>query len=153
MKRFTRVLAAVLLPGLLVAALLFGLALMQAAPSAVAQTPDGVPAFVVLQASAVTNTNGTAVAPISVADAYGQLTVYASGMVSGTIHWEGTINDVNWVALLATNVSSGAAAITTTAAGAYRLDVSGLSQVRARVSGVVTNTTDTVNVAGWLTAP
>lgn len=124
---------------------------VQAAPVHQADTASAT--YVILHSDTITNGNGTTVAPVGVFDSYSELTVQATGMVSGTLNFEGTIDGSNWKALLGTNVTSGSAAATTTAAGIYRLDVTGLASVRVRASGITTNTTDTIDVAGFLTAP
>lgn len=131
-------------------------ALLLGQPSGVvasSTSSEAASTYVILHSDTITNGNGVAVAPIAAFDAYAELTVQATGMVSATLNWEGTTNGANWVSLLATNVSSGASAATATAAGVYRMDVTGLASVRARVSGVVTSTTDTIDVVGFLTAP
>lgn len=142
--------AAALLAALLVIVLGVAPPVVAAPP---AQAPEAASTYVILHSDAITNGNGVAITPITVADTYHELTVQATGLVSGTLNWEGSINGSTWVALLATNVSAGTAATTASAAGIYRLDVTGLAEVRARVSGIVTNTTDTIDVAGFLTAP
>lgn len=143
-----------LMGGLLFAGLVLLLVVMLAGVgSAQAQPAPSGSSYVILQADAITNTNGTAVAPVAIEYAHDELTVQVSGVVSGTVNWEATVDGSNWKTLLATNVSSGAAAVTTTAAGIFRMDVAGLRQVRARVSGIITNTTDTIDVAGYLTGP
>jgi hypothetical protein len=138
-------------PVLLLVLLWGGMALLPASP-ADAQSVPGY-AYVVLQSTAITNGNGTLAAINNTPYQYAELTVQATGLVSGTINWEATIDGTNFVALPATNIASGSAAITTTAAGVFRMDTTGLRSVRARVSDVVTNTTDTISVAGFLTAP
>lgn len=122
-----------------------------AAPASQADTAAAT--YVILHSDTITNGNGTTVAPVGVFDSYSELTVQATGLVSGTLNFEGSIDGSTWVALLATNLTSGSAAATTTAAGIYRLDVTGLTSVRVRASGITTNTTDTIDVAGFLTAP
>ncbi len=107
--------------------------------------------YVVLHATTITNTAGTAVAPNALEDSFAALTVQAGGMVSGTLNFEGSINGSTFVALVGQNVSTGATATTATAAGVYRLDVRGLSSVRVRVSGITTTTTDAITVVGRLT--
>jgi hypothetical protein len=107
--------------------------------------------YVVMHTTTITNTAGTAVAPNALGDSFAALTVQAAGMVSGTLHFEGTINGSTFVALVGQNVSTGATATTTTAAGIYRLNVVGLSSVRVRVSGITTTTTDAITVVGRLT--
>ena len=55
------------------------------------------------------------------------------GMV-GTVTWEGTVDGERWETIMATLLSTGVAATTSTVAGLYRIDVRGLASVRARVS-------------------
>ncbi len=103
------------------------------------------------RSATITNSNGTAVTPNTMDGAFNRLTVQTAGVVSGTLNFEGTINGASFVALIAENVSTAATGTTTTAAGVYRLDVTGLSSVRVRASGITTTTTDTITVVGWLT--
>ena len=121
-----------------------------AAPAAQSEASS---TYVILHSDTITNGNGSAVAPIGAFDTYAELTVQAEGIVSGTLNWEGTIDGSTWYAILGTNITSGSAAATAAADGIYRMDVTGLTSVRARVSGIVTNTTDAIDVAGFLTAP
>ncbi len=55
---------------------------------------------------------------------------------SGTITFEGTLDDSNWVSLLAKNIASQSVptSATTTADGIFVVDAAGLLKVRARVS-------------------
>lgn len=62
------------------------------------------------------------------------LTVQITGLNGDTITFEATIDGTNWVAVQATNLTTGSIATTATANGLYRLTVLGLNQVRARVS-------------------
>lgn len=147
-----KTITAIAMPVLLLAALITLLGKTPAVQAGPLQS-EGSSTYVVLQTAAITNGNGTTVAPVGVPDTYAELTVQATGMVSGTINWEATVDGTNWVGLPATPVTSGSAAVTATAAGIYRMDVTGLRSVRARVSGIITTTTDTINIAGYLTAP
>lgn len=150
-RRERRVLltAWLLTAGLLLVGLVVGLVGLDA-PAATAQSGRDA-AYVVLHSATITNSNGTAVTPNTMDGAFNRLTVQALGMVSGTLSFEGTINGSSFVALIADNVSTAATGTTTTAAGVYRLDVTGLSSVRVRASGITTTTTDTITVVGWLT--
>lgn len=133
--------------------LLLTLALMNqhTNPPASAQSRTAANQYVVLHTATITNGNGTAATPNLLDDSFAALTVQAVGMVSGTLNFEGTINGTNYVALRGVNISTGVTATTATTAGIYRLDVTGLSQVRVRVSGITTTTTDAITVVGWLT--
>lgn len=62
------------------------------------------------------------------------LGLQVSGTFVGTVAFEGTVDDANWVALQVAAVNTGAVSTTTTAAGLFGCSVAGLSQVRARVS-------------------
>lgn len=62
------------------------------------------------------------------------VTIQVTGTFSGTVTFEGTIDGSNWVAVLARKVTDGATGTTATAAGIYQVPVSGLGQLRARVS-------------------
>lgn len=85
-----------------------------------------------LQAAAAATGNGT---PINMT---GQdtLVVDVTGTFVGTVTFEGTIDDTNWVAVGLLNVGTGAIATTATAAGMFKMpvDLACLSQFRARVS-------------------
>ena len=132
------------------------LSFLQGPGSAEAATPaqsEASSTYVILHSDTITNGNGSTVAPIGAFDTYAELTVQAEGIVSGTLNWEGTIDGSTWYAILGTSLTSGNAAATAAADGLYRMDVTGLASVRARVTDIVTNTTDTIDVAGFLTAP
>jgi|GEM_PF-6619834 len=65
---------------------------------------------------------------------------------TGTITFEGTVDETNWVSLQAVNVATGAVAATTTADGVFVVPTGGaLSKIRARVSAY---TGGTVTVTG-----
>lgn len=72
---------------------------------------------------------------LSVAAAgYGTVGFQLSGTFSGTLSFEGTTDNSNWVALRATPPGTTTAVTSATAAGAWVGSAAGLSQVRARVS-------------------
>jgi hypothetical protein len=81
--------------------------------------------------------------------AYETLTIQITGTFVGTVTFEGSIDGVNYVSLLASDVTTGATATTTTAAGIFRVDVTGLYKVRMRVSAW---TSGAITVLGNLTA-
>ena len=85
---------------------------------------------VLMQDSAVATGNGTelTVAGHSVA------VLQASGTFEATITFEAAVDGGNWIAVQATNLTSGTAATTATAAGLYRITVAGLRVLRARIS-------------------
>ena len=79
---------------------------------------------------------------------YATLTAQVVGITTATITWEGTVDGTNWVAIQATNLNTGSAATTATADGLYRINVTGLLKVRARISAW---TAGTITVTGVLT--
>lgn len=105
----------------------------------------------VLMHSAATGTgDGTAMECTEASGgAHKQLTMQVQGISGDTITWEATIDGSNWKGLLVTPLSTGTAALTATADGLYRVDVTGLVQFRARIS---TYGAGTITVTGMLTA-
>lgn len=73
---------------------------------------------------------------------------YASVQVTGisgdSIAWEATVDGTNWVGVLATNQTTGSAALTATANGLYALNCAGYAQLRANL----TRSAGTVTVSG-----
>lgn len=68
-----------------------------------------------------------------------QLTVHAIGAgFTGTINFEGTIDDTNWFSVGLEPIGTGAVVVSATASGAWKMPVRVpcLSQFRARTSGV-----------------
>lgn len=57
-----------------------------------------------------------------------------TGINGDTITIEGTIDDSNWVAINAVNLNTKAVGTTITASGLYLIPVTGLSQLRLRIS-------------------
>jgi len=93
----------------------------------------------VLHSVAVADANG----PSLDCEGYSILGVQITGTFTGTVYFEGTVDESTWVSLEAINVASGAKATTATAVGVYRMGVAGLVQARARLdwgSGEVTAT-------------
>lgn len=70
-----------------------------------------------------------------------------TGTFSGTLQFEMSIDGTNFVAVQATNVTSGAVATTATATGIFKYDVVGALVVRAR-STAWTSGTATVTLVG-----
>lgn len=104
----------------------------------------------VFQSAAVATGDGTALDVMTnSAGAFMTLGVQVEGITTATVTFEGTIDGTNWIAIQFTNLNDGTAATTATADGLYRATVSGLSQVRARISAW---TTGTLNVRGLLVA-
>ena len=102
----------------------------------------------VMQSAAVATGNGTAMA---VQDGNGIFKIAAiqiTGITTATITFEVNI-DGTWVAIKFTNVTSGTAATTATADGIYVADVTGMRQLRARISAW---TSGAITVTGILSA-
>ncbi len=105
---------------------------------------------VTMQSAAAATGDGTAI--VTADRAF--LVVQVTGTFSGTITWEGTVDDTNWVAVQAANLNDGSVATTATAAGLYSIAVAGLKQVRARVStwvsGSITATGHTTTLSAGM---
>lgn len=56
-----------------------------------------------------------------------------SGTFVATVYFEGTADDVNWVAVQGANAETGVKSTSATASGIYKIPVSGLRQFRARL--------------------
>jgi hypothetical protein len=77
----------------------------------------------------------------------GGASIQLSGTFSATVTFEGTTDGLTWVAILATNRTTGSAATTTTAAGIFFIAAQGLVKVRARVSAYTSGNVTAVGVA------
>ena len=75
------------------------------------------------------------------------LTVQLTGTWSGTVAYAGTLNDSNFASIRATRLATGSAGTGFTVNGQFRMDVTGLSQVRLRFNPA---TSGTVEVAAAL---
>jgi hypothetical protein len=83
-----------------------------------------------LYTAAGADTNGV----VTTCDGFATVCVQLSGTItSATIYWEGTVDDSNWIGVLGWNRTTGVKALTATAAGLYVINVTGLSQFRARL--------------------
>lgn len=110
----------------------------------------GVAITKTLQSAAVATGNGTAIVCTDASvGACKYLALQVVGITTATITFEATIDGSNWIAIQFTNLNSGTAATTATADGLYRADVTGLAQVRARISAW---TAGTITVSGILAA-
>ena len=104
--------------------------------------PDwGVP--VKMQENAVAEGDGVELPTSNLGGAVIQLV----GPFTATVTWEGTLDGVNWVAVPATNRTSGASATTATTAGIYLIMAQGLVKVRARVSAWTDGDIDATGIA------
>lgn len=102
-----------------------------------------------MQAAAVAQGNGTVMYPVDMENgAFNTLTAQIKGITTVTITWEGTINGTDWIGFLMAPITTGTGALTSTADGIYRGTVTGLKQVRARISAWTTGAT---TVTGILT--
>lgn len=113
-------------------------------------TEGGAYAFKRMQVGATATGDGNSMTPLTVnGGSYALLTAQVVGISGDTITWEGTIDEENWVALPALNVATRAISTAATADGIYRLVVTSLVAVRARIS---TYGSGTIYVYGLLTA-
>jgi len=86
--------------------------------------------LVTLQDAAVATGNGTAM----LATGYASIAYQVSGTFVGTVTFEVTVDNTNWVATQAVNTATGAVATIATVPGIYVANVAGQSQARARVT-------------------
>lgn len=85
--------------------------------------------------------NGQSRGVVQATDQYaGTVTYQLTGTFTATIEWQGTIDGTNFVAIQATNLNSGTAATTATAAGLYRIDATGLRLVRGTTTAYTSGT-------------
>lgn len=73
--------------------------------------------------------------------------VQVVGITSATITWQASIDGTNWVGILAAPPSTGTGALTTTADGVFRVDVSGIAQFRANITTWVSGATTVTALA------
>ncbi len=66
--------------------------------------------------------------------------VQVTGTWVGTLQFEATVGGINWFSVNATPLPSGAAVTSTTANGAWQVNIGGLSQLRVRVSAYTSGT-------------
>lgn len=85
---------------------------------------------ITMHSAAVATGNGT-VADVANYDVIG---IQVAGISGDTITWEASIDGSNWVGILVAPITTGTAALTTTANGVFALDCSGLVLFRARIS-------------------
>jgi hypothetical protein len=94
-----------------------------------------------LQGAATATGNGT---PLST-DGYGVALLQITGTFVGTIVFEGSVDNTNFVALFGRNRNTNVSAASATAPGIFELDVRGLQTLRARISAY---TSGSITVAG-----
>jgi hypothetical protein len=98
--------------------------------SVAASITGSLPNDTTLQDSVIATGNGTSVNTSGQAS----LILQISGTFVGTVTFEATQDNINWVAILGQNLNSGAQTTNTTSPGMFGFPVNGLKQVRARVS-------------------
>lgn len=68
------------------------------------------------------------------------VTVQFAGTFTETFQFEGTVDGTNWIAIQATNMNTGTAVTTATAAGIFRSDTTGLTSFRLNVTAWTSST-------------
>ena len=105
---------------------------------------------VIMHSAAVAIGSGTTIDCTEVSGgAYKSLTMQVQGISGDTITWKAQIDGTNWKGILVTPLASGTAALTATADGLYRVDVTGLVQFKAEIT---TYGSGTITVTGILAA-
>lgn len=111
--------------------------------------PGGEIQSFALHTAAVALADGLSMAPITLTQGhFNKFIAQVKGITTATITWECTVDGTNWVGLLMRPTTSDTAALTATADGIYRGDVTGLFAVRARISAW---TEGAITVTGVLT--
>ena len=83
-----------------------------------------------LHSASTGNGNGTVID----AAGFSAVGVQVTGTFVGTVHFEGTVDGSNWVAVQGANLNDGSVATSATAAGLFSIPLAGLSHFRARVA-------------------
>jgi len=97
-----------------------------------------------MQSAAAATGNGTV---FDVSD-FASLGMQISGTFVGTVTFECTVDNTNWVSLTMISPTNGAWSTTATAVGVWCASITGLRQVRARVSAY---TSGSITVSGYAT--
>lgn len=100
-------------------------------------------ADVTMQSAAVATGNGT----VLTVTGYGTATVQITGTFVATTTFEGTTDGTNYVSISATQIGAASIATTATTAGIYRLGVSGLTHIRARISAYTSGSVTSIGRA------
>lgn len=98
-----------------------------------------------MQDGATATGNGTAFD--SGTAGFNDLTLAVTGVTTATITVEASNDGTNWHTIAGTKLSDNSAATTITANGLYRYTISGLHQVRARISAYTSGTIDVLGRA------
>ena len=95
----------------------------------------GSPKFEIMQDAAGETMDGRSMIVTDDADgSYAVWAVQLSGTFSATVTFEGTVNGSTWIAIEMKPLATPTLVTTATAAGIFRGNVAGLTEVRARVS-------------------
>ena len=119
------------------------------APNKAIQLSGGTVIEGTLQNAAVANGNGTNLSVSGLATAV--LTV--SGTFVATVNFEGSTDGTTFFPHLATKLGDGIIANTTTSTGHYRLNITGLHTVRARISGYASGSVTALGRVTVVTSP
>ena len=113
------------------------------------QVPGSYGNYVNMQSAAVATGEGTSLGCADVAGMgfFNFATFQVTGITTVTITWEATLDNTNWVAILVKNLNTGAEATTTTANGLFRVQCTGLLNIRARISSWSTGATTVTGIA------
>ena len=88
-------------------------------------------------------TNGDIVAISQGSGAFAsQVTFQISGSWTGTLTFQASVNQSDYTTMQATNLNSGSAVTTTTGNGLFRVDASGLIEVRVKATASITGTAE-----------
>lgn len=90
--------------------------------------------YLVLQDAAVATGNGATIQLKGMDACYRWLDIQIEGITTATVTFEATINESDWFAVSMENLATLTCSTTATADGAFRINVGGLRQFRARIS-------------------
>ncbi len=112
------------------------------------QVPGSYGNFVPMQSAAVAPADGTSLACFDVILGYFNFATFqVTGITTVTITWEANIDGTNWVAVMVKNLNTGVEATTTTANGLFRVQCTGLMNIRARISSWSSGATTVTGIA------
>lgn len=100
------------------------------------QVPGSLGVYQRMQNAAVATGDGTALGCSDVGGVgwLNYATLQVTGITTATVTWEAQLDGTNWVAVLVKNLNTGVEATTTTANGLFRVQCTGLMQLRGRIS-------------------
>ena len=112
------------------------------------QVPGSYGNFVKMQSAVSATADGTSLACFDVSFGYFNFaTMQVTGITTATITFEANIDGTNWVAILVKNLNTGVEATTTTANGLFRVQCTGLMNIRARISSWSIGATTVTGIA------